>query len=88
MGFTNFYCHFIKDFSKLAKPLTDPTSEQFKGKNWRWSDLCETAFAALKQRFTMAPVLLHDDSTLPIIVEMDASDFAIGAVLSSKEDWV
>jgi hypothetical protein len=31
MGFTNFYRYFIKDFSKLAKPLIDTTSEQFKG---------------------------------------------------------
>jgi hypothetical protein len=53
MGFANFYRRFIKDFSKLAKPLMDTTSEQFKGKNWRWSDLCEKAFEALKQRFTM-----------------------------------
>jgi hypothetical protein len=36
----------------------------------------------------MAPVLHHYDPTLPIIVEMDASDFAIGAVLSQKEDRV
>jgi hypothetical protein len=34
IGFTKFYHRFIKDFSKLAKPLTDITSEQFKGKNW------------------------------------------------------
>jgi hypothetical protein len=34
MKFGNFYHGVIKDFSKLAKPLTDTTSEQFKGKNW------------------------------------------------------
>jgi hypothetical protein len=88
MGFTNFYYRFIKDFSKLAKPLTDTTSEQFKGKNWQASDLCEKAFQVLKQKFTMAPVLRHYNPTLPIIVEMDASDFAIGAVLLQKEDRV
>ena len=88
MGFANFYRRFIKDFSKLAKPLTDTTAEQFKGKNWRWSELCEKAFEALKQRFTTAPVLRHYDPTLPIIVETDASDFAIGAVLLQKEDRV
>jgi hypothetical protein len=33
MGFANVYSRFITDFSKLAKPLTDTTSEQFKGKN-------------------------------------------------------
>jgi hypothetical protein len=85
MGFVNFYCRFIKDISKLAKVLTDTTSEQLKGKNWRWSDLCEKVFEALKQRFTTAPVLQHYDPLLPIIVEIDASDFAIGDVLSQKE---
>jgi hypothetical protein len=34
----------------------------------------------------MAPVLRHSDSTRPIILEMDVSDFAIGAVVSQKED--
>jgi hypothetical protein len=86
MGFANFYHRFIKDFSKLAKPLMDTTSEQFKDKNWQWSDLCEKAFEALKQRLTMAPVLRHYDLILPIIVETDVSDFAIGAVLLQKED--
>jgi hypothetical protein len=88
MGMANFYGRFIKDFSKLAKPLMDTTSEQFKGKNCRWSGLCKKAFEALKQRFTMAPVSHHYDPTLPIIVETDASNFAIGAVLSQKEDKV
>jgi hypothetical protein len=88
MGFANFYRRFIKDFSKLAKPLTDTTSEQFKGKNWRWSELWEKAFEARKQRFTMAPVLCHYNLVLPIIVETDASHFAIGVVLLQKEDRV
>jgi hypothetical protein len=88
MGFANFYRCFIKAFSKLAKPLTDTTSEQFKKKNWRWSDLCEKAFEVLKQRFTMALVLYYYDPILPIIVEPDTSDFAIGAVQSQKEDRV
>jgi hypothetical protein len=34
LEFANFYHSFIKDFFKLAKPLMDTTSEQFKGKNW------------------------------------------------------
>jgi hypothetical protein len=48
IGFSNFYRHLIKDIYKLAKPWTDTTSEQFKGKNWQWLDLSETAFEALK----------------------------------------
>ena len=40
------------------------------------------AFELLKRRFTTAPILLHFDPQLPCIIETDASDFAIGAVLS------
>jgi HAMP domain-containing protein len=88
MGFMNFYHHCIKDISKLATLLTDTTSEQFKDKNWQWSHLSKKAFEALKQRFTTVPVLRHYDPILPIIVEMDAGDFAIRVVRSQKEDRV
>jgi hypothetical protein len=88
MRFANFYRYFIKDFSRLVKPVTDITSEQFKGKNWQSSDLYKKAFKMLKQSFTMAPVLQYYDLTLPIIVETDVSDFVIGAILSQKEDRV
>jgi hypothetical protein len=88
MGFGNFYRLFIKDLFKLAKPLIDTTSEQFKGKNWWWSDLCEQAFEVLKQRFTTASLLQYYDPILPIIVETDTNNFAIGVVISQKEDRV
>ena len=42
------------------------------------------AFKLLKRRFTSAPILVHYDPDLPIVVECDASDFAIGAILSQK----
>ena len=42
------------------------------------------AFKLLKRRFTSTPILVHYDSDLPIVVECDASDFAIGAILSQK----
>jgi hypothetical protein len=88
MGFVNFYRRFNKDFSKLTKALTDTTSDHFKGKNWQWLDLCEQDFEVLKQRVTTAPVLWHYDPTLPIIVQRNTSDLAIGAVLLQKEDRV
>jgi hypothetical protein len=88
VGYAILYCRIIKHFSKLAKLLTDTTSEQFKAKNRQWSDLCETAFEALKQRITIAPVFRHYDPILPIIIEMDASNFVLGAVLSQNNDRV
>jgi hypothetical protein len=51
-------------------------------------DLCEKTFEELKERFITVPVLRHYNPTLLIIIEMDASDFAIGAVLLQKEDRV
>jgi hypothetical protein len=48
IGFVEFYRCFIQDCSTLAKPLTDTTSDQFQGKNWRWCDLCKKVFEALK----------------------------------------
>jgi len=58
--------------------------EQPKG--WIWSPEAEKAFQELKQRFTTAPILAHFDATKPVIIETDASDFALGAVLSEREE--
>ena len=58
--------------------------EQPKG--WIWSPEAEKAFQELKQRFTTAPILAHFDATKPVIIETDASDFALGAVLSKREE--
>jgi hypothetical protein len=81
LGFANFYRRFIQDYSKVAKPLTDLTSKSLE---WNWTRECKMAFKLLKRRFTSAPILVHYDPDLPIVVECDASDFAIGAILSQK----
>jgi hypothetical protein len=86
MGFANFYRRFIKDFSKIVKPLTDTTAKEYSGKAWRWSDQCEEAFETLKKAFTSAPILKHYDPSLLTIMETDASDFAIGGILSKQRE--
>jgi hypothetical protein len=82
LGFANFYRCFIQDYSMIARPLTELTKSN--GKDWVWTHEAEQAFITLKQRFTTAPVLAHFDPTRPVIVETDASDFALGAVLSQR----
>ena len=84
LGFANFYRRFIKDYSRVARPLTELT----KGgkKEWEWNLQAEEAFQELKQRFTTAPILAHFDATKTVIIETDASDFAIGAVLSQRDE--
>ena len=83
LGFANFYRRFIKDYSRIAKPLTDLTKS---GITFEWPIECELAFRSLKEAFTQAPILKHFDPELPIQIEADASDFALGAVLSQYHE--
>jgi len=83
LGFANFYRRFIRDYSKIARPLTELTK---KTEKWAWNDQAEAAFTELKHRFTSAPILAHFDAQKPVIIETDALDFAIGAILSQRDE--
>jgi len=83
LGFANFCHRFIQDYSRVARPLTELTKKTDK---WTWNEEAETAFKDLKRRFTTAPILAHFDAQRPVLIETDASDFAIGAVLSQRDD--
>jgi len=83
LGFANFYRRFIQDYSLVAWPLMELTK---KTEKWVWNSEAEAAFTELMQRFTMAPILAHFDAQRPVIIETNASDFAIGAVLSQRDD--
>lgn len=79
LGFANFYRRFIKDYSKITKPLTALTRKEVP---FVWGPKCRDAFDALKTAFTTAPILAHYDPDNPTVVETDSSDVAIGAILS------
>ncbi|KAG1926706.1 retrotransposable element [Pimephales promelas] len=81
LGFANFYRHFIRNFSQLAAPLTALTSP---GTPFRWSDTAEAVFAKLKSRFVSAPILVAPDYSRQFMVEVDASEVGVGAVLSQR----
>jgi len=83
IGLANFYPRFIKDFSKVCKPIT----ETLKGdpKDFHWGREQEEAFEELKRRFTRAPILSHFYPGRKTVVEMDASDFTLGCVLSQYQ---
>lgn len=81
LGFANFYRRFIRNYSTLAAPLTALTSSSVK---FSWSTKAEEAFLNLKQRFTSAPILIQPDPDLQFIVEVDASEVGVGAVLSQR----
>ncbi|XP_073688511.1 uncharacterized protein [Garra rufa] len=81
LGFANFYRRFIRNFSQLAAPLTALTSPRT---TFRWSDAAEAAFANLKSRFVSAPILVTPDPSRQFVVEVDASEVGVGAVLSQR----
>ena len=84
LRFANFYRRFIQDYSRVARPLTELTKGDKK--EWKWNPQVEEAFQDLKRRFTTVQKLAHFDATKPVIIETDASNFAIGAILSQRDD--
>ena len=83
LGFAIFYRRFISDYSDIVIPLTRLTR---KGILWNFSDAARKSFEALKSAFTSAPILTHWIPNKPIIVETDASDYALGTILSFQTD--
>ncbi len=81
LGFANFYRRFIRNFSQLASPLTALTSPRT---TFRWSDAAEAAFAKLKSRFVSTPILTTPDPSRQFVVEVDASEVGVGAVISQR----
>ena len=83
IGLCNYYRLFIKDFAKIANPIHKLTR---KNVPFVWGKDQQKAFDKLKHLFTSAPILRNPDSNKPFIVETDASNFAVGAVLSQEFD--
>lgn len=81
-GFCNFYRRFVKDYSKIVRPLTQLTGKA----EWTWGPEQENAFNTLKNVISTEPVLALPQDNCPFRVEADSSNFAIGAVLSQKVD--
>ena len=77
LGFANFYQHFISDYPKIVVPLTRLNC---KGTQWNFTD------EAWKSAFTSAPVLTNWEPNKPLIIETDASGYALGAILSIISD--
>ena len=65
-----YYRRFIKDFSRLAAPMTRLTRKEVK---FEWNDLCGKAFQELKMRLTSAPILIVLERGQRYIVYCDAS---------------
>ena len=82
LGFTNFYWRFIQNFSHTARPLN-----KLKGKKeWIWNEEHNKAFEELKEKITSQLVLSLPKREEIFKIEMDASEHAIGGVLSQEQE--
>uniref|UniRef100_A0A3B3H4X2 Gypsy retrotransposon integrase-like protein 1 n=1 Tax=Oryzias latipes TaxID=8090 RepID=A0A3B3H4X2_ORYLA len=81
LGFANFYRRFIRGFSGVAAPLHKLTSAKVR---FVWDEGADKTFTELKRRFSTAPILTQPDPSKQFIVEVDASESGVGAVLSQR----
>ncbi|GJW25497.1 putative reverse transcriptase domain-containing protein [Tanacetum coccineum] len=78
LGLAGYYQRFIKDFSKIAKSLTELTQ---KNKKYIWGEDQESAFQLIKQKLCEAPILALLEGNDDFVIYCDASHQGLGAVL-------
>ena len=85
LGHAEFYRRFIKDFSKIARPLCRLLE---KDTRFNFDDSCKAAFEEIKIRLVQAPIMAAPEWDQGFEVMCDASDFAIGAVLGQRKEKI
>ncbi|GJP48243.1 hypothetical protein CLOM_g7544 [Closterium sp. NIES-68] len=83
LGFANYYNRFVPQYAKLAAPLTNLLK---KNTPYKWETKHQEAVEQLKQALTSAPVLILPDPERDYVIEADASDQAVGAVLMQDQE--
>lgn len=81
LGHAHLYRRFIKDFSKISKPLCDMLAKEAI---FYFNEDCSKAFYTLKNELTQAPIIMAPNWNPPFELLCDASDYAIGAVLGQR----
>nr|GEU53257.1 putative reverse transcriptase domain-containing protein [Tanacetum cinerariifolium] len=81
LGLPGYYCRFIENFSKIAKPLNVLTQ---KSKTFDWGEEQENAFQTLKDKLCNAPVLALTGGLKDFVVYCDASSLGLGCVLMQR----
>jgi type IV secretory pathway VirB4 component len=82
LGLANYYRKFIRNFSKIAAPLSDLLTKE--NKVLGWNALSDKAFQEIKLALMSLGVLRYPDFDEPFEVDTDASGFAIGGVLNAR----
>ncbi|MBW0556737.1 hypothetical protein O181_096452 [Austropuccinia psidii MF-1] len=81
LGFANFYCCLIKNYSEKISALTYLLKKDYPP---IFNEEALSQFQILEEAFSTAPILSHFNPSLPTIVETNASDYALGAVLTQE----
>ncbi|GBN24594.1 Retrovirus-related Pol polyprotein from transposon 297, partial [Araneus ventricosus] len=81
LGLCTYYRRFVKNFSAIARPLHKLTETK---SNFNWTEECEKSFNSLKQALTSSPILTYPRTDKDFILDTDASNEGIGAVLSQN----
>eukprot|EP00731_Ephydatia_muelleri_P036553 Em0276g5a len=82
LGLANYYRKFVKNFAAIAKPLHRLTE---KNTDFKWTVECQHAFDVLRACLSSPPVLSYPDYSRRFVLDTDASDIGIGAVLSQED---
>jgi hypothetical protein len=83
LGHAGFYRRFIKDFSKITKPLTNLLQNRCV---IRFNEKCLAAFRTVKRALITAPIIQPPDWSQPFEITCDASDYAVGAMLGQRKE--
>ncbi|GBM40902.1 Retrovirus-related Pol polyprotein from transposon 297 [Araneus ventricosus] len=81
LGLCTYYRRFVKNFSTIARPLHKLTEAK---SNFNWTEECEKSFNGLKQSLTFSSILTYPRTDKDFILDTDASNEGIGAVLSQN----
>ncbi|CAF3794553.1 unnamed protein product [Rotaria sordida] len=83
LGLTSYYRRFIKNYATIAEPLLALTRNS-DSKSFQWTQACQDAFELLRQRLIEAPIISYPRFDQPFILQLDASDVGISAILAQK----
>ena len=93
LGFVGYYRRFIKNFSKIAKPIRDvitglenQSKRSAKKTFVEWTEAADSAFEHLKKLCISTPILAYPDYKLPFVLHTDSSSEGLGAVLYQKQN--
>ena len=81
LGLCSYYRKFVSGFAEIASPLHALTT---KGKDFKWTEECQHSFEALRRALVISPILASPNFSKSFILDTDASDKSIGAVLSQN----